>query len=305
MTQPRIAAFARVANGNVEPKRVIEGQATKMGRTMHGIDYDPMRDEIVATNPLAAAVLVFRGGANGEEAPIRVIQGPKTRMVFPQAVTVDPKNKEYIVSDPEGRSVLIFAADANGDVAPLRAIGGPATQLGYVAPIGIDHDRGLLVVSNRAYGAKNTGLYVYNRTDNGNVAPQSVISGSNTGMMFPWQIQVYKGRVFVALLDCYFYPLFDLLTPRKDISPDIEIKSPWPSWPVDKLGSISVWNITDNGDVPPRAIIKGPASRLIHPGGVAINPKRGEVYAVDTNNNGLFTFLVPDFFQGISEEIRR
>ena len=40
-------------------------------------------------------------------------------------------------------------------------------------------------------------------------------------------------------------------------------------WDPEKTGFIGVWNVTDNGDVPPRGIIKGPASGLIWPAGIA------------------------------------
>src|SRR4029434_5566384 len=61
-------------------------------------------------------------------------------------------------------------------------------------------------------------------------------------------------------------------------------------------GFIGVWNIDDNGDVPPRALIQGPMSRLIAPGGVALNPKRGEVFAVDGGSSAYYTYIVPQFF---------
>jgi len=57
-----------------------------------------------------------------------------------------------------------------------------------------------------------------------------------------------------------------------------------------------MWDISDNGDVPPRGIIKGPDSYLVHPAGVAINPKSGEVFVTDGVRNGMFTFLAPSFF---------
>ena len=44
---------------------------THLSRTTHGIAYDTTHDEIVAPNPLAAAIVIFRGGASGEEAPVR------------------------------------------------------------------------------------------------------------------------------------------------------------------------------------------------------------------------------------------
>jgi hypothetical protein len=43
---------------------------------MHDVRHDPVRDELIVANPFAAAILIFRGGANGQEAPIRIIQGP-------------------------------------------------------------------------------------------------------------------------------------------------------------------------------------------------------------------------------------
>ena len=78
MTHPQIAAFARLAKENQPPVRTLEGQKTLLSRTMHGFSYDPIHDEIVVNSPLSQAILVFRGGANGEEAPLRIIQGPKT-----------------------------------------------------------------------------------------------------------------------------------------------------------------------------------------------------------------------------------
>jgi hypothetical protein len=59
---------------------------------------------------------------------------------------------------------------------------------------------------------------------------------------------------------------------------------------------MGIWNITDNGDVAPLAIIRGPFSGLIHPVGLALNPKDGEVYLSDSVKNGVLSFLVPQFF---------
>ena len=67
-------------------------------------------------------------------------------------------------------------------------------------------------------------------------------------------------------------------------------------WNPDRTGFIGVWNVSDSGDVPPRGVIKGPASGLIWPAGVAINPLNHEVYAIDSVSNALFTFSMPEFF---------
>src|ERR1700752_4271304 len=98
---PQIAAFARLAGENTPPVRALEGQKTLISRTMHGFSYNTRRDEIVIMSPLAPAVLMFRGGANGEEPPVRVIQGPHTQIQgdYPgtganDRVSVDPVNGE-------------------------------------------------------------------------------------------------------------------------------------------------------------------------------------------------------------------
>src|ERR1700719_2020347 len=132
---PQIAAFARLAGENTPPVRALEGQKTLISRTMHGFGFDELHDEIVVTSPLAQAVLIFRGGANGEEAPIRVIQGPHTQIQgnFPgtganDRVSVDPENGEYyLFSTPN--QILVFDRTGNGDVAPKRILGGPNTLI--------------------------------------------------------------------------------------------------------------------------------------------------------------------------------
>jgi hypothetical protein len=62
----------------------------------------------------------------------------------------------------------------------------------------------------------------------------------------------------------------------------------------DTAGFIGAWAITDDGDVPPRMMIRGPGTRANGFGGVAINPKNGEVYGV--GSNAVMTYLVPKFF---------
>lgn len=295
MSQPRIAAFARLANGNVGPTRVIQGQATKLGRTTHGIDYDPMHDEIVAPNPLAAAVVVYRGGANGNEAPMRTIQGAQTRLSRPETVAVDVKNDELFVGDPGTRSVLVYPRALNGEGRPVRVIQGAKTKLHQVVGIGVDSVRDLLVVSSYSRTGGTTGLLVFNRTDEGDVAPRAVIAGTKTGILRLRQIAVdpEAGKIFVAAINNEYLPPYELDRPRKGLPVDATLPSPWSTG---AEGFIGVWNITDNGDVPPRALIKGRSTGIVHPAGVAFNAKDGEVIALDSVWNGLFTFLMPELF---------
>ncbi len=81
IAQPQMVAFAKGARSGERPARILAGDATRQGRAMHDMRYDEVHDEIVLANPIAQAVLTFRGGASGDVAPLRVIQGPRTRMM--------------------------------------------------------------------------------------------------------------------------------------------------------------------------------------------------------------------------------
>src|ERR1700758_2435481 len=216
---------------------------------MHGIAADAVHDESIVPVHLAGAVLVFRAGASGEEAPIRIIQGPHTRILRPETVNVDVKNNEIVVGEDVGQDVMFFPRDANGDVAPLRTIRGPKTGLDEVRGVSVDPVHNLLVVASRS-GKGTTGVYIFNRTDDGNVAPRAVIAGPRSGILRVRQVDVdpERGKIYVAVKNNLESYKFDAVAP-----------SPWNP---EKPGFIGVWNIDDNGDVPPRGIIKGPASGI-------------------------------------------
>jgi DNA-binding beta-propeller fold protein YncE len=258
---------------------------------MHGLAYDAVHDEIIVPVALAGAVLVFRGGAQGAEAPIRVLQGPRTGIVRPDTLAVDTVHDELIV-DAGGRDggILIFDRRAQGDASPKRVIRGPKTRMASVYGLGVDPKRNLILAANHVEGRGREGTGVrgilfYNRTDEGDVAPRQVIAGPRTGILWIRQIEVdpEHGKVFVAVKNNI--EIYDF---------EKRILSPWDP---DKPGFIGVWNLTDDGDVPPRAVLKGPNSRILWPAGVALNPRDGELYTIDSVSNSLYMFSVPEFFR--------
>jgi len=268
---------------------------------MHGIAFDALHDEIIVPVALAGAILVFRGAAKGEEPPIRVIQGPRTRLIRPQTVAVDTVNGEIMTGDPSTRSVLVFPREANGDVAPTRTIGGAKTGLYDVVGVGVDPVRNLIVATSRVSGG-STGLFVFNRTDNGDVTPRAVVSGPNTRLAHFRQLAIdtEHGNVFIAeqSQDMAAMSPYSLDQVRPNFKAERRERTKDRG---ERVGFIALWDINDNGDVPPRGIIKGPGSRLLGPGGVAINPKETEVYAVDGGSNGVFSYLVPDLFRDLKK----
>jgi hypothetical protein len=153
--------------------------------------------------------------------------------------------------------------------------------------LAVDPERNLLAVANTHE------ILIFDRTDNGNVPPRARIAGPKTGITDePWQMEFYRGRIFVAASNHLHQNLYEGVTLRPDAKevPD----DPWLN-PI--LGFMGVWNITDNGDVAPLAMIRGPFSGLLHPVGLALNPKAGEIYLSDSVKNGVLSFLVPRFFE--------
>ena len=266
---------------------MITGQGSKLGRTIHGLAYDAVHDEIVVPNALADAILVFRGSANGDEAPIRVIQGPCTRLITPHSVSIDTEHGEILVASLTGKRINVYRWDANGNAAPVRVITGAQTQLGHLVGIAVDPVQNLMAVAN------SEDILIFNRTDNGNVAPRARIAGPKTGITDePWQMQFYRGRIYLAASNHLHVNLYSGVT-LKESSKAV----PDDPWLNPTLGFVGVWNITDNGDVPPRSIIRGPFSGLLHPVGLALNPDDGEIYVSDSVRNGILIFLVPDLFE--------
>ena len=165
-----------MADGGAQPVRRIEGQKSLLGRTMHAIAYNEMRDEFVVPQQFGQAILTFRGDASGEATPLRVIQGSRTGLIEPDRLAIDAVHNEIFV--PEGDQVLVFPLLGNGNVAPIRVLKGPDTLLG-ASSVAVDPIHNLLTVAggNRQEG---TGILIFDRMANGNTKPLRVIRGPNT-----------------------------------------------------------------------------------------------------------------------------
>ena len=271
MAHPQIAAFARLADKNAKPVRKIEGQKTLLGRTMHGFTYDEIHDEFTVTQQFGQAVLTFAGGADGETAPIRIIQGSKTRLEAPDRVAVDAVNNEIYV--PEGDKILIYDRMAVGDVAPKRAIEGPDAGRGLDA-VAIDPVNNLLVVAAGGGGGDlrggGTRFLVFDRTASGNVKPTLVIQGPKA-MGGPFAIYPPKKLIFAT------------------------------NRPADEslAGGVSylgVWSYERSSEGPPLWTIGGPNGIFQMPRGVALDPKNKTIMASDKRLNSVLTFRIPELF---------
>ena len=274
MANPRVAIFARLANGNVAPTRVIEGPHTRLSRTSHAIAFDEKHDEIVVPNPLAEAILVYRGDASGDAAPIRTIQGPRTLLQENDELALDNVHDEIIV--PTRQAILVFSRTANGNAAPLRIIAGPKTKMFRARGIAVDPVNNIIALGN----ANPQGILIFNRTDEGDVAPRSIITGPRTG--------IYATKGFAVLPD------------RKELIATVEARGVQVNRNVGE-SFVGIWNYTDTGDIPPKAMIKGETTQLIAPRGAALDFAHQEIFIIDKVQNSFFTYS----WQKILQSMRR
>jgi hypothetical protein len=240
---------------------------------MHDIRYDEMRDEFVVSNPFAQAILTFAGAANGEAAPKRIIQGPKTQLLNPDRLELDPVHGEIFV--PNRGSILVFSRDAQGDVAPIRVVEGPDTELAGIRAIAVDPVHNLLIAGTdlRSPDAES-GLVIFERTANGNAKPLRIIRGPNTGIKRITQMQTYSPGGWIVATQ----------------PGDADVQEPEGAF-------VGVWSMFDDGDTPPKWVIGGPKSRLKKPRGVVLNPKDKEMIVADMRVNAVFTFHFPELFE--------
>jgi DNA-binding beta-propeller fold protein YncE len=119
----------------------------------------------------APSITVYPLKAQGDVAPIRVIQGPDTQFNWPAHLALDEQNGDLYVANDGGHSVLVFKVTDNGNVAPSRVLKGPKTQLRSPTGVFVDLKNDEIVVANMG----NHMASVYPRTANGDVAPRRVI----------------------------------------------------------------------------------------------------------------------------------
>ena len=272
MSHPQIAVFARVANGNAKPVRAIAGQKSLVSRSTHGIGYDEIRDVFVVPQMYAQALLFYKGDADGDVAPIRIIQGPHTQLQNPDHLALDAAHNEVFV--PQGDKILVYPSDGNGDVAPIRVLQGPDTML-TGGSIGVDPVNNLLIAvgNDRALGQGHTRLLIFDRTANGNVKPNGIIGGPHSeliGTQAPFAEYPAREEVIIGM-----YGPGELGT---------------------EDSYFGVWSLRKPGDTPPLWKFGGPNGIIRQPRGVTLDVAHKSVIVTDKRVNAVLTWYFPEMF---------
>lgn len=146
----KVFTFARTADGDVAPLRVLQGALTRIDQGTPVIAFDPDSQLLFVLTSTTdtpnhikhGRILVFPANASGNVAPLRVIEGAATGLdtainTYFYGMSFDAANQRLLVSinsnnTPAANMVLVFATGDSGDVAPLLALGGASTGMSSI-----------------------------------------------------------------------------------------------------------------------------------------------------------------------------
>ena len=268
--------FSRDAEGNVPATRELHTGSNARGR---GFAVDSINNELFIASQHNSAVAVWPKDAEGEEPPIRLLQGDRTRLANPTGMALDMNRELLFVANhgqtssrninqpnPENRplgirdavpgsgrflppSINVYHRTASGNTAPVRVIEGPNTGLNWPAAIAIDSRNGELFVANDI----GDSVLVFAPDAEGDAAPIRVIEGPATSMDSP-------SGVFV----------------------DTKNDELW----VANYGNhtMAVFSPRDDGNAVPKRVIRSgptgsPSLMIGNPGALAYDPTREEILA--------------------------
>jgi len=193
--QNSIVVYPKQAAGEEKPLRTIAGSDTQL-EDPHGIALDLKNRLIFVSNfgnaqisPPGSSggrrsadtygkfeppsITVYPLDASGNVKPLRVMEGPKTRLNWPSQMAFHEPRQELFVANDADDSILVFRAGDQGDVAPIRAIKGPTTGIKNPPGIALDVKNGEVSVASMGTHA----VLFFPVTADGDVKPLRIIRG--------------------------------------------------------------------------------------------------------------------------------
>jgi DNA-binding beta-propeller fold protein YncE len=265
VSHPRIAFFSRLSNGQTGPLRVIEGQNTRISRSLHGIAIDPVNNEVVVPSTLEDAILVFGRTASGNVPPIRVIQGALTGISKPQGIAIDAVNNEIALANEATPSITVYARTASGNVAPLRTITDPA-NLSKPVGVWIDNVNNEIVVADGADATDR--VITYPRLANGPTTPLRVITGAATLL----------NKVRQVVVDTTNNEIVVASQGNRDLNPPV-------------FGDVAVFDRLADGNVAPKRFLQHVTTSFVqHPRSVWVDAVNNEIGVGDSKLDEIRVF---------------
>jgi len=160
-----INIFPLTAEGNSAPAREIH-----VPHASGGVSFDIKNDEIYITTEHSNRISVYSRKAQGDDDPLRIIQGPNTSLADPHGIYVDAERNEVLVTNHgnwrKTRTGEAFALHGDSKFAFMR---GSFSHPGIVEPLGPSTGKFM-----------PPSVMVFSRTANGDVGPLRTIQGPHT-----------------------------------------------------------------------------------------------------------------------------
>jgi hypothetical protein len=242
---------------------------------------------------VGSVVTAYATGSTGDATPMATLNVGLGGNSFATSMAVAPSGKLYVANGCTLRpclgggsgAVAIYPPGSDGDAKPSGVIAGPKTHIANPSAVAVDHS-GSIYVTNKG-PTKCTHLpggsscspnghgsiTVYASGSSGDVAPTATITGTNTGLQFPFGISLdSNGNIYVlngaespfvsvgqtqgAAHGAVGVPKFFLIGRPKAVT----------------IGPILIFAAGSNGDAAPIGKIGGPFSQLDAAEGIAIGP---------------------------------
>ena len=183
---------------NTPPLGEIVGSDLEQPR---GIAFDDLGN-VYVSNTDNSIVVYPADWKEGDNQPIKVLQGDRTLLQRPTGIAFDSEGRMYVAN---GGSITAYAADwASGNTAPIKVLFGGGTGLNRPRGIVFDSADRMYVANGFDNFSDVLGSVTVYRPDwpNGNTEPSNTIIGPDTGLNRPWGIAFDPaGRLHVANID--------------------------------------------------------------------------------------------------------
>jgi DNA-binding beta-propeller fold protein YncE len=285
-TAADMVVFKYDASGNVPASRTLRPAPV----STWGVALDLKHDEVAVTVEQINKVLVYRRLAQGDEKPLRIIQGTNTGLADPHGIYVDAENDEIVVANHDSYHEESLSQEQSTTVQAELARGN--------ATLSVPIER----IQPRASNGKfvEPSITIYSRTAKDNTAPIRVIRGPKTEISLPMKVYVdtVHNELFVANSGSNSILVFNR-TANGDVAPirkiqgdatklrkpvglyvDTKNDEVWATSP--EFHTINVYKRTAQGNTAPLRIVRGapegtPAPGIGNPGGVAYDSRREQI----------------------------
>jgi hypothetical protein len=258
---------------------------------------------VIATAALAPVAFGVSACGGYSSNPL-ALQPASVQSVSPAAFACLTKPCLY-VANFYAPSVTVYQQAANGNVKPLHTIAGSNTGLHGPYGVALDASRNVYVVNTNGGSAFTGSVTVYAAGANGNVAPIRTITGSNTGLFYPFCIGLdssknmyvtnYNGQsvtVYAAGANGNAAPIRTISGGNTGLYYPIGIAlgGTGKTYIANSSGnSVTVYAAGANGNVAPIQTITGSNTGLSQPQGIALAGKT-KIYVTNFFNSSVTVY---------------